>query len=235
MFPVAVGVSIILTVLCFIKIRSLNADKRAYGHGIKIATITFLLAFYLPIGSYMAFNHGALFNAPSAWEAPFSVPAFPDAGAGNFLALGGMRAACVVDTKKCEYLHKQLISGASLPQARTEVMKSFIFHPIKFSFYKLPIAWRFWMENPGPADSNIVYGYDSIFMLAIFALCLIFMIVRKLWLFFWFTLASVALVFGPPFLLHFEVRYFYLTKVFFLFLPFWLLFICSPEIKPDAS
>lgn len=223
MFPVSVGVSAILAALCFMHMRSENTDKSVLDHGLK-STVIFLLAFYLPIGSYMAFNKGKLFDVPSVWTAPFSVPAFPDAGVANFLALGGMRAACVVDMKKCEHLKKQIKSGIVIPHARTEVLKSFMFHPIDFSLYKLPIAWRFWMENSGPSESVIIYRYDSILMLAILFVCLVYMLIRKLWLFFWCTFASVGLVFGPPFLLHFEVRYFYLTKVFILFLPFWLLF-----------
>ncbi len=234
MFPVAVGVSIILAMLYVIRVWSSSADKSETNHRLKIATLTFLLAFYVPIGSYMAINKGALFHAEYAWAVPFSTPAYPDAGDANFLALGGIRAACVVDIRKCEALHKQVVAGTRFPHAKIEVLKSFLLHPVDFSLYKLPIAWRFWMENSGPSESVIVYRYDSILMLAILLFSLIFMMIRKIWLFFCLTLASVALVFGPPFLIHFEVRYFYVIKAFILFLPFWLLFICSPKIPSQA-
>lgn len=219
MFPVAVGVSILLGVFSFI------GNKDNHINKLKEATIIFLLAFYIPIGGYIAFNNGGLFHVEFAWEVPFTIPDFPNAGAGNFLVQGGMRAACIVDGVKCKQIQQQIKKGTILPHANLEVLKSFLFHPINFSEYKLPIAWRYWMGNPGSQE----YRLDSVIFLFILFFSLAFMVFRKHWLFLGFTLVTIAFVFGPPFLLHFEVRYFYILNVFLLFLPLWLLFISSKE------
>jgi hypothetical protein len=221
MFPVAIGVSIILSIVQLVQLWPLKIKKFRLTNPMIVGTITFLLAFYLPIGSYMALNRGALLHASYVWELPFLIQEKPT----TFLVTGGMRAACLADPIRCEYLHNQTKPGIILPNAKIEIIKSFLFHPINFSVFKLPIAWQFWMEGTLASESARIFVYQNVLIFILGLGCLLLMLIRKTWLFFWLTLASVALILGPPFLLHFEARYFYLTKVFILFLPFWLLFI----------
>jgi hypothetical protein len=225
MLPVAVGVSVVLLWIYLKRMWHLKPKNRKeiIIQPLTLGTLLFFIGFYSPIGMYMKFNRGALFHASYVWELPFSTSAFPDAGVANFLALGGMRAACEADMTRCEALRKVIKPGATLPKAKVEVLKSFIYHPLNFSRYKLPIAWKFWNDGSGPGP--IIYKWDNIFMFVLLISCLGFMVMRKLWLFLGLTIATMALLFGPPFLLHFEVRYFYLTKAFILFLPFWLLIV----------
>lgn len=231
MLPVSMGVSIILILSYLMQKRGLNSGNAHVSNPLKLVTIiTFLIGFYLPIGSYMIFNKGALFHADYMWEYPFKIPEFPNAGVANFVALGGIRAACDADLEKCKKLHEKIKDDGSLPSAKAEVLKTFIYHPIRFGMYKLPIAWKYWMEDI-ELSGHDDYRYYNVFILFLFLACLSYMVIRKLWFIFWITISTLALFFGPPFLLHFEARYYYLTKVFILFLPIWLIFIESPKVE----
>ena len=224
MLPVVIGVSLIFVLRHFIQKRPFSADEINTDHSIKsINLIFFLIAFYLPIGGYMVTNHGALFHADYMWEYPFKIAAFPNAGAANFVAQGGIRAACEVDIKNCAKHNEEIKVHGQLNHAKSEVIKAFIHHPIRFSIYKLPIAWNYWLEDPRESG----YRLDNIFISFLFLICLFYMVFQRLWLILSLTLSTIALLFAPPFLLHFEARYFYLTKVFLLFLPIWLVLFKS--------
>lgn len=231
MLPVSIGVSFILIFSYFLQNKKLNSGNFHASNSLKLVTIiTFLIGFYLPIGSYMIYNKGALFHADYMWEYPFRIPAYPNAGVANFVALGGIRAACEADLEKCEKFHEKMKIDGNLHGAKAEVLKAFIYHPIRFSMYKLPIAWKYWMEDV-ESSGHDNYRYDNVFIFFLFLVCLSYMAMRKLWFVLWITLSTVALFFGPPFLLHFEARYYYLTKIYILFLPIWLIFIKSQKVE----
>lgn len=226
-YPVAIGLSVVLLVYCSTTIWKIAFNRFVGKYPVRLAVLTaFLMGFYLPIGSYLSINNGALFFADYVWEYPFKIPAFPDAGAANFAALGGTRAACEVDLNKCEELRAKIKMGKmTYSESRAEVLKALISHPISFSAYKLPIAWTYWFEGSDKAYPQ------NIFILLLIVACLVYVVAQRLWLLFWSSISTCALLFAPPFLLHFEGRYFYLMKVFFLFSPLWLLLICNANTK----
>ena len=233
-YPVAIGVSVVLIGYCIITMWRIAIKKSVVKYTVILMSIfAFLIGFCLPIGGYLSINNGVLFNADYAWGRPFTTPPFPDAGESNYVALGGMRSACEVDTNKCEELRKKIKAGEMTDSdTKDEVIKAFIHHPISFSIYKLPIAWKYWMAGIGNQYPQVInYRVDNIFILLLFALSLAFMVVQRLWLIFWSSIVTCAMLFAPPFLLHFEGRYFFLMKTFVLFLPLWLLLISNARIK----
>ncbi len=231
MLPVAVGVTIILGVLFLIKICTKKSKTSEVSNTLSVATLLFLVSFYTPVAGYMIFNRGALFHAEYVWTLPFE--ALDPLGSGGFLVSGGMRAACEANVARCKYLQKKSQLEGGLPHPKTEVLKSFIWHPLNFSLYKLPIAWRFWNEDSGTKQA-IIYRWDNILILTIFILSILYMNIRRYWLFLGFTISTISLLFGPPFLLHFEVRYFFITKAYILFLPFFI-FIINQQINNKKS
>jgi len=234
-YPVAIAASVVL-ILSFL-MRKINWTTRIHSekyNPIKLAALcAFLLGLYLPLGSYIHFNNGYLFRADFNWTYPFIIPPYPEAGVANFVALGGTRAACEVDLRNCEELRKKIKANVIIEgDTKLEIIKAFLRHPISFSAYKLPIAWKFWMEGYDPSNPQAtVYRADNIFILILFAACLVYMVAQRLWLLFWISASTCATLFAPPFLLHFEYRYFYLMKTFFLFTPLWLILICNANIK----
>lgn len=225
-FPIAMGTIAILFVFYIIKKVKNNSttESQEIKQKILVPILILSMSFAIPLITYIKFNHGALFRVPVAWQLPFTVPEYPHAGSRNFLAQGGMRAACIVDLDKCNEIANRIKTNTEFTKTRNDVLKAFVFHPIKFSSYKLPYAWNFWMEG-----SSIEHGmhikWDNSVILAMFVLCLLYMAINKLWLLFFISISTFGLVLGPPFLIHFESRYFYILKTFILFLPFWLFII----------
>jgi hypothetical protein len=220
--PVAVGLTFVLVSNHLLQVWRLKNHKLIFNNSLKpFAILSFLIGFYLPIGTYMITNDGALFHADYMWEYPFKVASYPNAGAANFTALGGVRAACEVDLKRCEEIRIKIKDGEiSASEAKEEVIRAFIHHPISFSTYKLPIAWQFWMND---SDNNFFSQGIFIFILSVGSLLCIFLL--RLWLLAGISIVTFALLFAPPFLIHFESRYFYMMKIYFVFLPLWILMI----------
>lgn len=229
-FPIAIGTIFILLIYCIIKKVKNNSitESQEIRQNVLVPILIFSLSFAIPLMTYIKFNHGALFRVPVAWQLPFTVPEYPNAGAGNFLALGGMRAACIVDLDKCNEIANRIKTNTQFTNTRDDVLKAFLFHPIKFSSYKLPYAWNFWMHDVS-FERKMYIKWDNSFILSIFILCLLYMAINKLWVLFFISISTFGLVLGPPFLIHFESRYFYILKTFILFLPFWIYMIKQPE------
>lgn len=241
-FHVAIGVTIVLVgyyaVINFKRyLTTGNANSKSATSLNLIAICAFLAGFCIPTGTYYHFNDNKLLNIGFLYKYPFTTPPYPDAGMKNFIALGGIRTACDVDLMKCEE-NRQRIDGKEMTdeEARTEVFRAFIHHPLNFSINKLPIAWKYWMASsgvsPGPV-LEISYSIEGVILLLLFMLCLWLTIVRRLWWLLCISISMCGLIFVPPFLLEFEVRYFFLMKAFVMFWPLWLLMISSNKLAPN--
>lgn len=230
-FLVTVGLCAIFLFYSLIYFKQRNDIKILH------CTLLFVLSFAVPLGTYMKINKGALFRVPLAWQLPFTVEQFPNAGARNFLAHGGIRAACEVDLEKCDAIRKKVENENYFRNAQKEVIKAFVFHPIKFSMYKLPIAYKYWIGDSTYTGIDTPEGYtwNNFFILILFIACLLYMTMNKLWLLLAFSVSTLTAVLGPPFLIHFEARYFYILKTFILFLPFLIYLMKSSQVQEQLS
>jgi hypothetical protein len=217
MFAVSVGLAALLLVATLLQVYrqrlSLWTELRRSN------LLPFLIAIAVPLGCYTYFNNGSFVRYAAVSQMPFTVQPYPHAGMQNFLALGGMRAACEADRDNCARINtaiqEKTISDGDL---KREAIMAFLRHPIEFSAYKLPIAWKYWFSKD---TVSLIYSLESVVFLGLLITGLAILIWLHSWLLLSVSIAFCALIFGPPFLImHFEARYFYPVKVFGVFLPF---------------
>ena len=233
-YHIAIGVSVILMgcyllllIRRYLIIKNFSKNPSFLGKLMVIGA--FLIGFYMPIASYLYINGGKLLEIGFLYTYPFITPPYPEAGVANFIALGGVRTACEVDLLKCEENRKKITNHElSHNDAKKEIFKAFISHPLNFAAHKLPIAWKYWMvssdRSPAPVI-EISYSAESVILLLLFMACLWFTIIRRLWWLFLIGISTCGLIFAAPFLIEFQVRYFFLMKAFVIFWPLWLLLI----------
>lgn len=184
----------------------------------------FIFGSWFPVLIYMIFNGGALFRADYNFWNPFlNQPA-------DFLVNGGVLVACQVDAELCKIMNGMVndgtINGAA---AKAALIRAFLFNPLDFILLKLPFFLDFWFEvNSGP------YYHQNIIISIIGLSSICYIIYSKMWVHLVFTTILLVVMVGPPFLLHFESRYFYLLKVYFIFLPY-LIVITSDRFKSKLS
>lgn len=186
--------------------------------------VGFFLGFFVGMFPWMHTN-GQLYNVDYAYSLPFIVDAYPNAGVRNWLALGGIRSACVVDEQRCAEIRSSFEAGnLSYADMRSEILASFFSHPVAFISHKLPIFLHYFM-----ADNSYPTGwvYDAMSLenfvyIAIFALSLMYLVKQRDLHSIGVGLLLLLLLFsivGPPFAIHYEVRYLYLAKVLMLVSP----------------
>lgn len=239
LYPVAIGIALLLIGAVLF---------RAYRNGLNLRVElrrsnvwAFALAVIVPLGAYTFFHQGQFVNYGPLAQTPFTTVAYPDAGMRNFAALGGIRAACEADSANCARVNAAIMAKTIRDEdIKREVMMTFLRHPIEFSAYKLPIAWKYWFADGPWQPVTLAYTLDNAIFLGLLVAGLgMLLAIRADSMrtdLIVVSLAFCALIFLPPFLLfHFETRYFYPIKAFAAFLPLWGLLHVLPGSMKTAS
>jgi len=238
MFPASIGLTALLIIAYWIKRRRGTVEAQSCLSG--AAIVFFMIGLYLPIGGYMAINHGRLFGAGNMWEDTYKFAPYPEAGPANYVVLGGSRGACELDLKECDRIRQGIEAGTvNNNDARAATIKAILQHPIAFTSYKLPIVWRYWFAESGfSAPVVTTYRTDNAIILTLLLVGFGIFIVQRRWLPLSLGLAVCALIIAPPFVFHFEIRYLFPIKAYALFLPLWLLLAAGgrqPPLPPRQS
>jgi hypothetical protein len=217
MLAVSVGLALLFLAATLLEIY--RKDLRLLGEFRRSNLLPFILALAVPLCGYTYLNNGSFVRYPGVSQLPFTLQPFPDAGMQNFLALGGMRAACEADRVNCTRINSAIMEKRISEDAlNREIVMAFLRHPIQFSAYKLPIAWKYWISKD---SAKLTYSLESAIFLGLLIGGIAYLMLLGKWLFLSVTLAFCVSIFAPPFLLmHFELRYFHPVKVFAAFMPF---------------
>ena len=147
---------------------------------------------------------------------------------GGFFVLGGGNIACSVDQKKCEELGPQVVAD-KIPHNLLikESLKTFISHPLLWIYLKLKLLPTYWFStvdsfvsfvfSSSPSLSfsfeNLMFAFS--FVAGIF--CLIYQLIKEdAFVLFWLS-SSILLGYSAIITFaHFEVRYFFFCKFYFL-------------------
>lgn len=185
----------------------------------------FFLAVQLTLMPYIDLNLGKLYRIDFVFAYPFTLQEYPDAGAANWISKGGMRSACVVDEARCVDIRERIEAGQiSADGLKKEIVGAFIRNPVAFVSHKGPVLFSYYFaDNSYPATTVYRTGYwDNLLYLGLFFMTIAYLLYRR-------DAVSVGMagilvlmlcaVIGPPFAMHFEVRYLYLAKVLMLASP----------------
>jgi hypothetical protein len=160
---------------------------------------------------------------------------YPDQLAG-FVTDGGGGTACRVDPQKCEEFHQREAAttspfniyddyGVPYQEFNHATASRALKSPVKWFEYKGPIMWRYWTA---PLSNNNLLGQvDTIIAwLALLNIWWFFLLRRRWRVFFNYVSKNTPIVllcssvlffvFVPPYLAHFEARYFLLPRLFVL-------------------
>lgn len=187
--------------------------------------IAYILIIWIPIGLWMFWNEGKLFDVSYAYKQAFLLNPYQDFATSNFLTVGGFASACAADMDNCERV-RMLINSAmpiSDKEIAKEILSAFIHYPVSFLAYKLPIAWRYW--NEASQYLAVVYMRSEFVLSTLFIIFGLIgfyrLIVSRQWVV--FSLCFICLAFSviPMMVFHFEVRYLFLTKSLSFFILVW--------------
>ncbi|MEM6387088.1 MAG: hypothetical protein AAF718_12720 [Pseudomonadota bacterium] len=214
----------LFAMLGFVTLTLVALVSRRFVSSWRRPAVGFFVGFFCGMLPWMEAN-GRLYSVDYAYSLPFIVAEYPNAGERNWLALGGIRSACIVDEQRCEEIRTSFeAGGVSYHEMRSEILTSFFTHPGDFISHKLPILVTYFMaDNAYPAAT--VYksmSMENVIYLAIFTLSLIYLASKRDVNSFGVAVLLLLLLFsivGPPFAIHYEVRYLYLAKVLMLTSP----------------
>ncbi|MHA7852721.1 hypothetical protein [Roseovarius sp.] len=185
----------------------------------------FFLAVQMTLMPYINLNLGKLYRIDFVFAYPFTLQEYPDAGAANWIAMGGMRSACVVDEPRCLAIRERVEAGQiSVADLKSEIVGAFIRNPVAFVSHKAPIMFSYYFaDNSYPATTVYRSAYwENLLYLGLFLVTIAYLLYRRDTVSLGMAgilVLMLCAVIAPPFAMHFEVRYLYLAKVLMLASP----------------
>lgn len=184
---------------------------------------------------YRIFNHmrgdslSWVNDGPTIWQQNFTSTETLTQAGGGFEAQGMGNTACRVDTALCEKLNIQIINNSiSSEELRKNVLMTLFKHPLHWAYLKFRILPNYWFATINNFWDMVAYSSISSISAyienSIFLGCFIF---SAIWTFYtlknpysfityWFG-SSIFIAYALIFtLVHYEVRYFFFFKFYFL-------------------
>ena len=128
-FLLIVVLSVALLLLAAIKIfTNISQFSNLRMSGIAL----YLLIIWLPLGLWLFWNDGKLFDISYAYKQAFLLDPYPPiSGAANLLAAGGFAAACAADYAHCEIVRSLIVSVPAMndQQIGREILRKLCITP----------------------------------------------------------------------------------------------------------
>lgn len=224
--------------------------KIAYSNIMTITMIS-LIAFHALTIPYKIYNHKRnhtymwVISSNLALRANFTPFNATSPHIMNFHGKNGANVACQIDQTKCADIYDKITHGEiSNKELKKVLLQTFLLHPgqwIKLKLHYLPKFWFANLEtyqeaNDTPSSSSLLYInlFDYMFIICIFSSLLWFGLTRKydtnLVLFWQSTtiLISYIIIF---IIAHYETRYLYFIKFYFLYMALFSLSQIINELK----
>jgi hypothetical protein len=234
--------------------KSKSKDKNSHNmYPYYKKTIFTILIFYelflLPYRFFLqqTFGHVSIINPTYIYTQNWMPDTFLRNLGGGWVVEGGSTIPCKIEPEKCEYLYTEELQTSHPYQNskryslyKNMTIQTIIFHPITWVKSKFYLFVKYWFSFPPDIAGSNRYSFFNLISFTSFSLIIFFVIyafylnIKKLAIsnkekinFCILPISTIGAFIFPPFLTHFEVRYFYPVKLIIIFLAIILL----PHIK----
>jgi hypothetical protein len=165
-------------------------------------------------------------DTSAIWQQNFTSSEALDRAGGGFEAQGEGNIACLVDKELCEKLSPRVMQrSVSIKELRKDVFLTLYKHPLRWLYLKYRILPNYWFASVNNFWDMVAYSAKKDYVEnSVFLGCFIFSILWMLFTFrnpysfiaFWLS-SSIVIAYAVIFIFaHYEVRYFFFFKFFFL-------------------